>query len=423
MIAQPIVNENEEEKINKGTIWTFWDGSPPELVLRCIESMRLFNPSRSVVVVSTATLDRFLDPADYPSFSGRPGTPQDFSCPQYLSDWVRLTLLEKYGGVWLDASVVCTNCVESWIAKENDDSSDHPKITMFPMHANDNVHGNWAMAAPRPGHPLIQAWRRDFASVLDSVGPRTVPEQYCIDVFEEYPGLDAIWNKPTPPPLPYLWVYLVLQVLLQKEPELYETVHLIPSIDGPMYRRYQHNVIHGITDAEELSEIVAKDLATQPFSEKAHDQHFIKLVGNDRNPTMAHLDAQDFVKGSVLHFVHTVLQPIPVEYGIDLRQVTKHRPSASEKRPSQHAREQLVKYRQRPSVIRLMPRSSRSSRSSSIPMIHLLDIQEDLEELEGHLEDEGFDYEAEEGEEQEQQQEEQELAVVVEQGEATVHQE
>jgi len=44
----------------------------------------------------------------------------------------------------------------------------------------------------------------------------------------------ASWQEPSSPPLPYLWVYLVLQVVLQKEPELHSTIYLCPSIDGPI---------------------------------------------------------------------------------------------------------------------------------------------------------------------------------------------
>jgi len=65
---------------NAGTIWTFWDGNPADLVLRCIESMRKQNSNRPVVVVvvSMVTLALFLDSGDYPTFNGCPGRPQDF---------------------------------------------------------------------------------------------------------------------------------------------------------------------------------------------------------------------------------------------------------------------------------------------------------------------------------------------------------
>jgi mannosyltransferase OCH1-like enzyme len=297
-------------------VWTFWDGNPPDLVLRCIESMRLKNPNRPVVVVSKATLSQFLEPEDYPLFHGRQGTPEDFSCAQYLSDWVRLTLLEKYGGIWFDASVICTNNVDSWLSPETS------KITMFPMHANSNIHGNWAMAAVSPGHPLVKAWRQELSAVYNETGPGKVPTQYIDRAFEEHPALVELWNDPTPPPLPYLWVYLALQVVLQKNPTLHSTIHLRPSIDGPMYRRYLFNIRQGIADSAELSNATANHLATEPLNLREHDRYFVKLVGSDRAPCQIILDKVSFERGSALDTVQQI-RPRRISYGKNLQVAVK----------------------------------------------------------------------------------------------------
>jgi mannosyltransferase OCH1-like enzyme len=135
--------------VGAGVIWSFWEGQPPDLVLRCFESIRIHNTSRPFLVLSKATLPKFLDAnTDYPLFHGRRGTPDDFSKVQYLADWVRLTLLDKYGGIWLDASVICTSAVDNWIVEHDEiiyDSDEEeeerrvaPKlnrtmINMFPM--------------------------------------------------------------------------------------------------------------------------------------------------------------------------------------------------------------------------------------------------------------------------------------------------
>jgi hypothetical protein len=198
--------------VGAGVIWSFWEGEPLDLVLRCFESIRIHNPSRSFIVVNRATLPKFLDPsADFPLFHGRRGTPDDFSKVKYLDDWVRLKLLEKYGGDWLDASIICTSSVDNWItdnmsaslqwtyydeiiniddADEKNSSSDEHLwgvvfgqqrrvpvlanslniINMFPMHANGNVHGNWAMAAMQPGNPVIQAWLQEMNDIFDKIG-------------------------------------------------------------------------------------------------------------------------------------------------------------------------------------------------------------------------------------------------------------
>jgi hypothetical protein len=229
--------------------------------------MRITNPNRPVIVVSKATLDLFLDPEDYPLFHGVHGTPDDFSCSQYLSDWVRLILLEKYGGVWLDAAVICSNAVyvDSWVSSAPSQIS-----TMFPtMHANSSVHGNWAMTVSSRGHhPLIRAWRKELAAVCDRTLPGKVPVEYIDRAFDEHPSLVELRiNAPIPQPLPNLWTYLELQVVLQKQPTLSQKIHLSPGIDGPMYRRYRYDIEESITDNTALSQATtADDLATQPLS-------------------------------------------------------------------------------------------------------------------------------------------------------------
>ena len=105
--------------VGAGIIWSFWEGQPPDVVLRCFESIRIHNTERPFIVVSRATLPKFLDTSDFPLSHGKQGTPDSFSKVQYLADWVRLTLLEKYGGIWLDASVICTSSVDRWIVEED----------------------------------------------------------------------------------------------------------------------------------------------------------------------------------------------------------------------------------------------------------------------------------------------------------------
>jgi len=228
---------------------------------------------------------------------------------------VRLTLLEKYGGVWFDASVICTNPVESWC----DSSEAEGKLTMFPMHANPNIHGNWAMAVNKTGHPLVRAWRAELSTVFNQTGTGQLPTSYADQSFASHPDLVDLWNKPSPPPLPYLWVYLALQVVLQQRPELRSTINLLPRIDGPMYRRYKLNVEQGIVDSLELSEATAVDLANQPLCPSSHDRYFIKLVGKDRGPCQVRLDDGSFEVGSPLDYLRS-MPPRAIVYGKDLQE-------------------------------------------------------------------------------------------------------
>jgi mannosyltransferase OCH1-like enzyme len=254
---------SEDNLVGAGVIWSFWEGGQtPDLVLRCFESIRIQNPTRPFFVLNRATLPKFLDlTVDFPLFRGKRGTPDDFSSVQILADWVRFKLLEKYGGVWLDASIICTSPVDNWIAdgdhvvnaaaaSSHDDGEDEMQIKqlgsvkniihMFHMHANPNIHAFWAMAAMEPGNPVIQAWLQEMNDIFNEIGSRQDPLDYIKRVMTNNKEVRERWNTPQAPPLPYLWVYLALQVVLHRQPDLHSHICLHSSVDGPMYRRYMY---------------------------------------------------------------------------------------------------------------------------------------------------------------------------------------
>lgn len=313
---------SDDDLVGAGIIWSFWEGQTPDLVLRCFESIRIHNPTRPFIVLNRATLPKFVDlTVDFPLFRGKRGTPDDFSSVQIFADWVRLKLLDKYGGVWLDASIICTSPVDNWIANGDhntaaaaallyDDDEDEMQIQqlgsvkniihMFPMHANPNVHASWAMAAMEPGNPVIQAWLQEMNDILNETGSLQEPLDYIKRVMTENNEVCERWNTPQTPPLPYLWVYLALQVVLHRQPDLHSHICLHSSVDGPIYRRYMYNVEHEIQDATEVSRATADHLAMEPPNIDGPDRWFIKLVGTDRQPIQEHLDNRTYRENSCL---------------------------------------------------------------------------------------------------------------------------
>ena len=103
---------------------------------------------------------------------------------------------------------------------------------------------------------------------------------------------------------PYLWVCLVLQVVLHKQPEVHAKINLTPSVGGPMYRRYVFDIERGISDNIILLDHVAGDLATEHLALDSHDRYFIKLVGKDRSPYQHRPEQHDSIPNSALAFLH-----------------------------------------------------------------------------------------------------------------------
>lgn len=143
----------QKTKIPK-IIWSFWDSDErPEFIQKCIASWKKYNPDYEIHVVSKSTLGNFLpqDEVDkMVNWKFNDG-------PQRLSDLVRLQLLEVYGGIWLDASIVCFKSF-NWVHSENADCILFADDKEYPL-----IH-SWFIAAV-PQQEFVRAWNREFRGV------------------------------------------------------------------------------------------------------------------------------------------------------------------------------------------------------------------------------------------------------------------
>lgn len=92
-------------------IWTFWDSDEiPPFVQKCINTWRVNNPDYEVNVLNNDNLTQYLDQEEVTQIKNW----KHNTFPQRMSDLVRLALLAKYGGVWMDASIICNKSL-NWI--------------------------------------------------------------------------------------------------------------------------------------------------------------------------------------------------------------------------------------------------------------------------------------------------------------------
>lgn len=132
----------------------------PALVRGCLQSWKRLNPRHTVVVLTMDTVNDYVD--GWPTLArdaivntegGNPQPGGAFESVQKLSNWVRLTVLQRFGGVWVDASSFCVSPLEQWVDR------DPRKLTLWTQRSNPNILENWAIASPSPHHPIIVAWR------------------------------------------------------------------------------------------------------------------------------------------------------------------------------------------------------------------------------------------------------------------------
>ncbi|MEI9417673.1 capsular polysaccharide synthesis protein [Mesorhizobium sp. Cs1321R2N1] len=134
------------------TIWILWlQGieKAPKIVKACLNSWQRMNPGWTVQILTKGTLADFLpDVSDPSSILSR-----SLSDATY-SDIVRIELLCRYGGVWVDATCYCLRPLDEWL-----DSVMSEGFFAFERPAPSRMLSSWFLAASQSSY-LVYEWRR-----------------------------------------------------------------------------------------------------------------------------------------------------------------------------------------------------------------------------------------------------------------------
>ena len=183
--------------------WTFWDSdTPPKSIAAILKHRPTKMPGWEGYQLSQRTLSQHIDPASYPKG-------YEALKPQHKADWIRLALLEKYGGVWLDAGIIM-NDVQELDTIHRRMLAELPEAALFFLdhHGHkDNIPlyiDNWFVMAPK-GSSLISKWKKEFEVAIE-LGLLEYKKLHLINtpikfvMFNEHIGD----------------VYLICQAILQK---------------------------------------------------------------------------------------------------------------------------------------------------------------------------------------------------------------
>ncbi len=102
----PVLTE-EEKKVSDYHVWIMWwqgEENMPELVHRCYESIKK-NSSQSVVLITKDNYQLYADLSPLIIDKVNKG----IITLTNLSDYVRISLLEKNGGLWIDSTIFCSS--------------------------------------------------------------------------------------------------------------------------------------------------------------------------------------------------------------------------------------------------------------------------------------------------------------------------
>lgn len=166
--------------------WSYWDKGFERLSAfrrLCVQTWVARNPSWHVYVLDRESVFDFLAPRELPKLWKEMYVP-------WQADAVRLALLAKYGGMWVDASTICLQPFDSWmydiVASEQrpeDLGAFYFASWGVDMHHSKEYVENWVMAAKRD-HPMILAWQAIFNGYWNS---KTRADELAI--FLDPPGV------------------------------------------------------------------------------------------------------------------------------------------------------------------------------------------------------------------------------------------
>lgn len=98
-------------------VWWCWlqgEENAPDLCKACLSSLRKNLKNREIIVITEDNFKKYIDLPDYVLDKYQKG----FITRTQLSDILRLELLIKYGGTWIDSSVLATDYDESLFDKD-----------------------------------------------------------------------------------------------------------------------------------------------------------------------------------------------------------------------------------------------------------------------------------------------------------------
>jgi len=115
-----------------------------------------------------------------------PGLPSGATpTKQQLADWYRLAVLERYGGVYMDATNVNFRSVEHWVDVRSLAVQGFNRPANVRVVGQDEVMENWAIAAP-PNSTFVRVWLAHFADAL-----RRGPDEWAADQLRT-PGQELL---------------------------------------------------------------------------------------------------------------------------------------------------------------------------------------------------------------------------------------
>lgn len=186
-------------------LWTYWNQPEPDAFVRqCLQSWQQHCPGYAI---------RLVHPGNLQDYVPREHLPETFTAlhPTKQSDWLRLYLVHRFGGYWLDATIVLTRAPDWLDALRQQQGAGFAGFYLggFTHDATCPVVESWAFGAPA-GDPFVGAWQREFHHALIEAGSDT----YLARLRQGADGGAAVLQGIADPA--YLLIHVAAQQVLRR---------------------------------------------------------------------------------------------------------------------------------------------------------------------------------------------------------------
>jgi hypothetical protein len=181
------------------TIWSLWLqgwGGAPEIVLACQASWQRLNPDWQVQALDLSTLEHCLGKEVYRRLLSKSKE------PEALSDQVRIELLARYGGVWVDATAMCAQPLDSWLPA----SMPHGFFA-FSQPSPDRMLSSWFLASHKDNY-IVEQWlqkTREYWEIRKKRDDYFWFHSLFRDLYDADSAFRELWEATPKLPAQHLW--------------------------------------------------------------------------------------------------------------------------------------------------------------------------------------------------------------------------
>ncbi len=197
-------------------IWTYWhDGNIPITVRKCIATWKKHNPEYEITILNNNKVKKLCG-IDLNELNIQ----KDFHAR--YADFARILVIRKFGGIWIDSSIICTQNF-NWLHTIQRKTNSDIICYYAPMTTDMNypILENWFFAAPKESK-FMNDWVKESLFMLTFKSESDYIEHIKYDTNIDLQNLEES--------LPYLIMHLCALVVQHRRSY---NMYFMNSLDGP----------------------------------------------------------------------------------------------------------------------------------------------------------------------------------------------